>query len=145
MSFYFVRHFALIYSFLQQCLDGQHSCISCRRSGFNSPFAPTNFQLSFFSFSYIWGHQTFLFNKSNLRNHPSFRCSEGRVISHIKGLTYYYRALVSTVVHINATIIIWLLQSCIYLCDASKCFVVLALGSHVDFLFGYKSYCFTIQ
>ena len=100
MSFSFIRHFALIYFVLKQCLDwccGQHSCISCRRSGFNFPFRPTNFQHSFFSFSSFWGHQTLLFKTKNLKNHPSFRRSEGRVISHIRGLpyklTYYYRAL----------------------------------------------------
>ena len=49
------------------------------------PLGPTNFQLSFLSFSYFLGHQTFLFKTSNLRNHPSFRCSEGRVTSCIKG------------------------------------------------------------
>ena len=46
----------------------------------------TNFQLYFFSFSSFWDHQTFLSKTSNLRNHPSFKCSEGRVINHIKGL-----------------------------------------------------------
>jgi hypothetical protein len=98
----FLFHKTLCFNLLQlatmsYCCSGQHSCISCRRSGFNSPFEPTNFQLSFFSFSSFWGHQTFLFKTSHLRNHPSFRCSDGRVISHIKGLplklTYYYRAL----------------------------------------------------
>ena len=53
--------------------SGQHSCISCRWLGFNSPHGPTNFQLSFFSFSSFWGHQTFLLKTSNLRNHLSFR------------------------------------------------------------------------
>ena len=60
-----------------QCCSGQHSFISCRRSGFNSPFRPTQFQLSFFSFSSFWGRQNFLLKASNLRNQPS---SEGRVM-----------------------------------------------------------------
>ena len=93
--------------------SGQHSCISFRRPGFNSPllhfiqetgvqfpFGAKMFQLSFFSISSFFGHQTFLFKTSNLRNHPSFRCSEGRITSHIKGLpqklTYNYRALGKT-------------------------------------------------
>ena len=140
MSFYFIRHFALIYSIfrgatagkapkaldlprfwvsihsykkqlvkniwgrilglawlkftgapliLYQCLDGVVVSTLAFHAGDRGsipPHGPTNFQLSFFSFSYFWGHQTFLFKTSNLRNHPSFRCSEWRVISHIKGL-----------------------------------------------------------
>ena len=55
-------------------------------TGVQFPFGATIFQLSFFSISSFFGHQTFLFKTSNLRNHPSFRCSEGRITSHIKGL-----------------------------------------------------------
>ena len=76
--------------------NGQHSGISPRYSRFNSLHGPTYFQNLFFSFSSFWGHQTFLFKISNLKNHLSFNGSKGRVISHIKGLplklTYYYRA-----------------------------------------------------
>ena len=78
--------------------SGQHSCFSCWRLGFNSPYEPTYFQKPFFSISSFWDHQTFLYKTSKLRNPLPSKCREGRVISHIKGLpqklTYYYRAII---------------------------------------------------
>ena len=75
-------HKTLIYSILHQSLDG----VAVRTLAFRpedpgsiSPWT-NKFQLYFFSISSFLGHQTFLFKTSNLRNHPSFRCSE--VVSH---------------------------------------------------------------
>ena len=62
--------------------SGQHSCISCRSPRFNSPYELSYFQLSFFSFSSFWDHQTFLFKISSLRNYLFLN---GSVISLVKG------------------------------------------------------------
>ena len=67
--FYNLLHFVTI----SEWCSGQHSCISCSSPGFNSPHGPTNFQLSFFSFSSFMGHKTFLLKTSNVKNHLSFR------------------------------------------------------------------------
>ncbi len=88
-DFYFIKHFSVIDSILITLFgwcSGQHSFILCRRPEFNYPIGPTNFQLSFFSFSSLRGHQTFLLKTSNLRKNHFFKCREKRVISHIMGL-----------------------------------------------------------
>jgi hypothetical protein len=95
-----VQSEAIIRGDLANVRVGRH-CIISSKAVIRPPFK--KFSKGYVSPSHpcFWGHQTFLFKISNLRNHFYFNSSEGRIISHIKGLpqklSYYYRALISTI------------------------------------------------
>ena len=93
MRFCFIRHFDLIYFILHQSLDGQHSCISCRKLGTNSPLEQQFFNFSFsqsVNYISIGANETknYVEDLSNLKvgvvgNHTSLMLSRNKKYVHL--------------------------------------------------------------